>query len=319
MILENVVALQQTDGPEQQSDSNYIIEVLQELGYAAGVYEVEASDYGSRCRRKRFYFVASLLRVPGSPSVQEFLTTIAGTPSPLGWENYLLPHPTMSDVLPPAPDPRPAAKQRAQERTPRYEDEHMNMYYSFGLNWPPLDSDINSIFKQSCAGPLSQRAREVVYFCHVVFSGPAHLQPGVPDFLDANTSMQRLKITKEKENNPWSKDIMPTLVGSMVPVIRTMTEDGDVTIRTLSGVECMQIMGWDMTYYANPQETIETCKNEVLVKLAGNAFNAFACGAVFVVSLPFIDWDSAAMLADGQDHLDPTPSTELIDGECLSD
>lgn len=288
VILENVVEL--SEGADS-SDAAFIEQQLRGAGYEVQTLPINAMDFGARCRRIRLYWVALRKRrgdCAASRAQGEVLRTLESMKTtmatPIPWSKFFLPHELYPDVLP----PRSMQRQRKAPRTEqKCDDEHMDLFHEFGLPWPPPTSELDNWFKGGSAHDLPQRSKEVVYLCHKLFEGDDAFKPGVPEFLDANVSIGRMRL--KEGHNPWARDVVPTLVGSMKLVIRTKGQDGDITIRCVSGVESLQLQGWDLSYFAKPDIAVDMFKNETMVSLAGNAFNAFACGPVFAASVPMID------------------------------
>ena len=192
-----------------------------------------------------------------------------------------MPHQRFSDLLPEVT----VKGRRNMKKEPLYEEEHMDIFHKFNLQWPPQPDVLSKTFNSpTIIDELTPRQQEVVFVAHTVYD--KNMKAGVPEFLDANVSIGRFRIDV---SSPWSVDVMPTIVGSMVPVMRIADEAGKVTIRCISGIECMQLQGWDLSHYADPQEACETTKNDLLINLAGNAYNGFALGAVFAAAFPALD------------------------------
>ena len=171
-----------------------------------------------------------------------------------------------------------------QHKEPQCEMEHIDMYHAAGMEWPPPADELNKLFK-GALGEMPARSKGLVYLCHKLFSGDDDLLPGIPQLMDANTSIGRLR---PDSSSPWFRDEMPTIVGSMKPVVRVRSPSGQDTIRCVSGVECMQMQGWDSTWFKHPEDAFQHYKSELLVNMAGNAFSAFACGPAFAASIPLI-------------------------------
>ena len=192
-----------------------------------------------------------------------------------------MPHQRFSDLLPEVT----VKGRRNMKKEPLYEEEHIDISTSStcsGHHSPTFCRRPST--PPTIIDELTPRQQEVVFVAHTVYD--KNMKAGVPEFLDANVSIGRFRIDV---SSPWSVDVMPTIVGSMVPVMRIADEAGKVTIRCISGIECMQLQGWDLSHYADPQEACETTKNDLLINLAGNAYNGFALGAVFAAAFPALD------------------------------
>jgi len=77
-----------------------------------------------------------------------------------------------------------------------------------------------------------------------------------------------------------------TIVASTKAVMRRRHEDGTVEVRLVLGKELLAFTGWGRGDYAKRGET--SVPNETLASLAGNAFSAFASGAIMAASLPML-------------------------------
>ena len=234
----------------------------------------------------------------------DIIRAMKGTTGELSWSHFLLPNPSLPEVTPVVV---PQAR-RSQRDEPKYEDEHMDVFHELGFLWPPTATALKELFKESSICDLPQRCQELVYLAHMKYSGPKDLVIGVPEFLDANSSMGRLRLAS---GSPWHRNVMPTVVGQMKPVVRVRSQDGSDTIRCISGMECMQIQGWDLTDYCDAEVAASEYRNSLLINLAGNAFNAFACGAAFAASIPMMDLENTSDIK----LADLAPASPVIDIE----
>lgn len=132
-----------------------------------------------------------------------------------------------------------------------------------------------------------EREAEVVYFANAKF--PAKC-PGQWEFLDALHTFERsFKWPVASEGAsircPWTAHI-PTLTSKTVLVGRMVDDQGDAKFKVLHGIECMRLMGWDLGHWrgVSPMACPEIT-SEVLVDIAGNAWNAFAFCALAAASL----------------------------------
>ena len=157
------------------------------------------------------------------------------------------------------------------------------------MSWPPdLGSDDTITF----AG-LSTRAAEALYDCHhkFAFSG------STPEFIDVNNSLQRLLQLPRglpEGHSPWSTTC-PTLTGACVPCVR-YDRGGGVVLRPIRGYECMQLAGWDRSYF---REELGRFDDKLLINISGNMFSAFALAPALVAL--FYGWP------DVQDFVEKRP------------
>ena len=55
------------------------------------------------------------------------------------------------------------------------------------------------------------------------------------------------------------------------------------------------MQGWDLSLYKDPKAVPELYKNELLVSLSGNAFDAFVCAPLIAVSLLYLTPDDSEL------------------------
>ena len=115
------------------------------------------------------------------------------------------------------------------------------------------------------------------------------------DFYEANHSMSRnlgKKVELVKDGvalkNPWRTSV-PCIVAASVIVMREVRLTGcgpNICIRALTGMELMQLMGWDFVHTEAIDYTSDTYDCNFLTSLAGNAFSGFCClpAAMFATS-----------------------------------
>ena len=71
---------------------------------------------------------------------------------------------------------------------------------------------------------------------------------------------------------------MPTLTGSMKPVVRIRSALGTILVRLLHGREAMAMAGWSRhDYSCEPSASHAT-----MLSLAGNAFSAYSVGPLLL-------------------------------------
>ena len=79
---------------------------------------------------------------------------------------------------------------------------------------------------------------------------------------------------------------MPTLGGSGKPMVR-YRQSSQVVLRPVLGLECLQIIGWDITAWRLTKSSSIPIpyENSMMVNMAGNAFSAFAAAPMFMTLL----------------------------------
>ena len=106
----------------------------------------------------------------------------------------------------------------------------------------------------------------------------------VPQFLDANFSLKRLAADGTASTNPWRSNMLPCLTGSGQYIMRwrskvqpdfdgsaSLASSGEVQLRQVDGVELLQVIGLDVSYFYNNVPT-----HKLATSFAGNAFSGFA-------------------------------------------
>lgn len=104
---------------------------------------------------------------------------------------------------------------------------------------------------------------------------PVHAPDSSSEACDVNENLRRLtRYDGEKAHNPWKFPRLGTLTGHSTWLIRRQLENGQVTVRLMTGFEAMRVIGWDVGNWRNAPgcffEGLMT--NELLKNLAGNAF-----------------------------------------------
>ncbi len=268
VILENVMELAEGGA---ESDQQYIVDTLAKLGYACEAFPVEALDYGSFVRRLRLYFVAYQDATSGSGRlafVRSMLDDMKLARGTFAISDFTC---NDSELL------LYAAMQNQSRQTKKegsFESEHATIFLEHGWHWPLGADTVLHTFGHDLS-PLAQRAQEVVYIAHMKHPMPPET---TVQFLDANCSWERI------QRKPWTSDKMFTIVGSTKAVMRY--KDGQKTkVRPLLGRELMALAGWSREDYQGDIEAGTTIADEVLSSLAGNAFSAFAGGAVMAAAV----------------------------------
>ena len=176
--------------------------------------------------------------------------------------------------------PLPAwVRKQGTKQQPDYEQEHMALYEEAGMPWPPKLEDV----VRECGvdmAYLTPRCRELAYYCNRRWPLPQGIDC---QFIDVNLSTERLMRAGKCA---WYNDAMFTIIGSSQIVLRRRVSGAsDPEVRLLRGAELMCLQGWTGADYSAGLFTT-TASNDTLTSLAGNAFSAFAVGAIMHACLP---------------------------------
>ncbi|CAK0804534.1 unnamed protein product, partial [Prorocentrum cordatum] len=305
LFLENVSGLAEKDEgssadgkePKTQSDADWIVQQLEQNGYAARYVIFDASDFGSPAARKRIYFVAWLMEFDGlkDGSVRfdrEKLGIVDRVMNNLTVEAI---SPKQCLILPPAsllPDSEhvtdfncsSAKESRASESV--WKEEHCNAFRGMEYPWPPempakgvRDKGRKCTVQQDTVFSfyrmmLDDRNAELALFACSKFPMPPDSDP---QFFDTKNSYSRT-FAKDEDASPW-RTVVPTLTGQGRMVVRYWY-DGEVILRPVLGIECMAFAGWHFEWWEEPRCLYD---DSLLINLAGNAFSAFAVVPIAMV------------------------------------
>jgi hypothetical protein len=177
---------------------------------------------------------------------------------------------------------RPAAvlAREKPDAAMKYKKEHALTCQHFGIDWPPTPEDVVAVLGASNVDRLSVRAGESVYVCAKAFPSELTDLP-IYEFLDANISLGWL-LQGDVYAYPWKPVHCNTIVGSSVMVCRRGT-----VIKVLSGVEMLQLQGYDRSYIRTPVHATD----RLLGNLAGNAFSLFSFGPIYGLVVPLLGVD----------------------------
>jgi hypothetical protein len=285
-LLENVESLGQEVPESSETDAEFIVRELRQLGYGSVLQIItQARRYGSKAARKRLFWLAVLSDEPGLEDIMRdiIMQAVVEDEDTDHWEQFLLPPSLRAlDVTTPGDDMVGAKYDKML-----YKTEHMQFYDDAKLEWPAPRQI--TIAVTSCSH-LDQRSYEVVVFLH-----NAHpYQPGAfpqYEFIDCNMSLKRLAPDGPRSSSPWRKNELPTFTGSGMYIMRwgvlsnktsadlTPSQDMaalfegpsvEVKLRQVDGLELMQFIGYHVTYMNEPWPTHDLCTS-----LAGNAFSGF--------------------------------------------
>jgi hypothetical protein len=157
----------------------------------------------------------------------------------------------------------------------KYKEDHMVLFERYGMKWPCSVDPIQIIDDIQCFfGGMGVRQVEMTILLHTHYPAVHEVE-----FLDVNPSLNQLTAFKQgddglRPSSPW-KPVPGTLVGSSFIVMRCQAAG---YLRSLTGFEYMQLIGWDTTEWvtsrpfnaASPMPQHSLCS-----ELAGNAFSAF--------------------------------------------
>lgn len=174
-IMENVKELEQRPqtGVNPASDAETILQDLREAGYTATYIKFNASEYGSWSNRVRIYFVAyDGVNRSNTKRLQTFKTIV----NAMRFENdsqgddFILPGSELSTWV--ASDP---PVKRARETTrDMYKSEHMDIFGTCGMEWPPAIPDGTTVGDDGIDYSfMTTRMREVLWFLHRRFPVPS--------------------------------------------------------------------------------------------------------------------------------------------------
>ena len=151
----------------------------------------------------------------------------------------------------------------------KFKDDHLVAFRNHGLSWPPtFPPHLHDV----CRG-LGQRQREVIYFLDATTEvGPE------PNFADINMSLGYVMRSIDVIGKDFFKTRFPNLTGQSTIYTRWHREGFTPGQKILSGVELMQVIGWDRLMYQAgvPPEG----NGRLLTSLSGNAFSGFSIGIV---------------------------------------
>ncbi|KAI4268831.1 MAG: hypothetical protein L6R35_006726 [Caloplaca aegaea] len=189
VILECVSGLAQNTKSSKQSDAEYIVNRLRQLGYGAGTITTDAQEHGSVARRRaplcmpatlhdqwpwrsRLYWIAVRRRLLDEETVRQW---VAATRIPsIPFETFMKHAPDGIEAAPRFDRPlnssgrphyrrqdlfevddrddvpcAPSAPKRPREDA-KYHDEHMRLYLDARLRWPPGPEDFEKLPRAFC-------------------------------------------------------------------------------------------------------------------------------------------------------------------------
>ena len=286
-LLENVESLGQEVPDSSETDAEFIVRELRQLGYGTVLQIVtQARRYGSKASRKRLFWLAVLSDEPGLEEIMRDIIkqAVFDDEDADHWEQLLLPRSLHSlDVTIPGDEMIGAKFDKML-----YKAEHMQFYDDAKLEWPA--PRLGETALTSCLH-LDQRSYEVVFFLHYTYPYQPDADDRQCEFIDCNMSLKRLTPDGPRRSSPWRKNEMPSFTGSGTYIMRwavakcgsssdlTPSQDmavlfegpsNEVKLRQVDGLELMQFIGYHMTYMRDPWPDHELCTS-----LAGNAFSGF--------------------------------------------
>ncbi|CAK0796241.1 unnamed protein product, partial [Prorocentrum cordatum] len=295
-FLENVEKVtaggEDEDGLPRDSDATHVKKTFEDQGFSCIDLVVSARDYGSATERKRWFCVVFDIAPSNKAEITnnffEILNSIkigAGKP-----EDFLIDNNTLAGLLKPGDDDslnRSAAPQaKASKGDPNWKLIHEEAFSTYDVQWPPELSEDLLTFRY-------RRESEVAFFGNALFPCST---PGRWEFFDVNRTLERTfkyppKQKRGQLTNPW-KEWVPCMTGHSCFVGRIMDANGDTMMKRIHGLEAMQLMGWDLSFYKDGVAPFwqERVTPDVLVDLAGNARSAFSVAPLFVASMGRAPW-----------------------------
>ena len=271
--IENVRNLCAKDKETGLSNLDVLVAKSNELGYFVWSKIMEANKYGVRQSRGRLYAVGFL--ISSQPINQKAETFVQPTwvskfnvvvetmqIPPLPWSAFLLSDDGLrgpgGSVTPPAKRPRKGVAK--PQTVMNFEVEHLNIYTSFNITWPP---DFTPEFAQKTRS-LSRRMAEVLWF-----------QEAVEGQASALTHVRVRDLNMSINWGTESRDECPCIVSTSLMWARGTYKNADnhlTTIdRALSGEEVLALQGFGHDLQRLADET-QCWSSKQKYDLAGNAF-----------------------------------------------
>ena len=277
-MLENLLATLMTNGNVLLSDADWIVQYFEARGYTVRYFKLKAQDYGSSPVRVRLIWIGFKGKDPKRLRL-EFVERMlrAMQISTVGTlDDYLLDvaNGRQVDII------DRSDHTEAGKRTD-YKSMHIALYNQVKLPWPP-ERQNNHTFRTRRRTP---RAYEVVFFCHNAFPykrAPDNEGRYPAEFLDANSALDRHVGQPGQElKYPWHDQVMTWTTTAQIMCRRAMLieishgiYDLCVSVFQLDGLELMQMVGWDLSYYDGFHGAgIPT--HLAATKMAGNAYSGF--------------------------------------------
>ena len=294
-VFECVKELGHKADDSDTSDSEFIINELQQLGYWVRSDVLDAEHYGSFAPRLRMYWAA--IRIPLVDELQNQRAHVFFTQIMNAFKVQALPvdrFVTHDDTHRSTVALRSGFQlwssigERSSKRPQDDMDwkmDHKRHFEAMGLAWPPfLDHHQYSDF----AG-LLPREKELVAFYNKVWPRSYEHPPSYCEFIDIHKSLKRvgsgvMTIDEDgrgtlKKASPWQRGRPPTLTGSTKVIVRYGRPD-DCHVRVLEPFEYFRMQGWGdaewrriLTDDTDSIDFFELCSN-----MAGNSYSMFHFG-----------------------------------------
>jgi site-specific DNA-cytosine methylase len=174
VVLENVEGLAEGDkgSDEDTSDASFVVNKLEEIGYAAAYFAVNAADYGSPQLRARLYFIGFYGKDQRQKLdiVRGILSEVKLPKCSVDVSKFLLDGEELRNLQ---EDCLLHAKHHAgnAKKDCNYETEHGDIFLQQGWPWPLPDA----VFEKECGNGMTylpQRAKEVIYILHLLHPMP---------------------------------------------------------------------------------------------------------------------------------------------------
>jgi hypothetical protein len=298
VVLENLVTLNQKMDADKKSlsDSEFILQDLILEGFASRQFELSACEYGSYFERTRNFYVgirgcsdANKAKLVQAACFLESMQIGPGV-----WSEVLMSDSQLKtyydnyDSDEGEPDSKVAKTENTvKKKELKFRSEHMDMFERSGIAWPPQLSKFSE--EISFAG-MPTRMKEAVVFAHTVFP-PTEAEKDMVVGLDGNLSLKWLVSYNEASGhmlNPWKGPQLGCLTGHSKWIVRQVLPDGKIRVRVVRGIECMQGIGWDISFFKGMQGDcgeptpfkVNAVDDALLANMAGNAFSGYPFAAL---------------------------------------
>ena len=318
------------DGIPRESDAAYVKTTFEDQGFSCIDLVVSARDFGSATERKRWFCVVFDIPKCNKAEITNNFFEIMNSMKvgPGNPEDFLIDNAYLAELLRPGDDDgrisSDAPQAKASKGEPNWKHVHEEAFSQYGVKWPPVLSEDLLTFRY-------RREGEVAFFGGALF--PSDKPDRWEFFDVNRTLERTFKYPPKQPggqlSNPW-KEWVPCLTAHSCIVgrihsngqtlmkrihgiglngprlhLKTMwrfvkecdfSRPHDFECRPaplLAGIEAMQLMGWDVSFYKDGVAPFwkETVTPDVLVSLAGNAWSAFSVAPLFIASIGCAPWE----------------------------
>ncbi|CAK0866664.1 unnamed protein product [Prorocentrum cordatum] len=287
-FLENVMSLgQKKDGSDDASDMEWICEYFANSGFAMKTFAFDAADFGSPASRRRLYLLGWSMEFesddsPAAPAMPlDYLDSFLGSLLVEGpdMNSFLIANPDQweSEMAKYTATPALGPSRKEAKKDVEWHKEHCNAFRDADLQWPAegvdpegfVDMEFKGVSFKLYKGTLCDRQFELTLFSMVSFP---MAEGSPPEFMDVIMPSLGRIFKGEDFAAPWRTQ-MQTITAAARPVVRFFWK-GEVYVRPVGGAECMAIIGWDYSFWNDPDAY--KYEDPLLVSLAGSAFSGFA-------------------------------------------